>query len=611
MDGYLLKMRGVLRMERVLRGFSIRARLWFLLIGLVIAMGGVSAFLLSRLDMAKGEADKMYSFGASGMRWAMSAMASGEMSVINSYRSLNSRTPEDREKWAKESVTSIEEALEYLDRYKATLRAGDLGSLKAYEEARAALEAMREVNIRVEEMTSSGASEEEIKAFLGASREKTQRAIGALEELVGVSQRVMSSSKEGLDRSVGNAKRVAVSISLLVALLALLVGIGVTLSISRPLTAMVKKIEDMATNLDLRFGDPGSYGDEIGILGVSLAKMFRHFEEIIHQVRSISQSVSDQAETFSATAEEANASVQEVRSQLELTVSRIDDLASGSEEVSASVGEVASASSTAAQRSTEVAEQVVKAKEQQDAGMAFVRQAVESIGSVAEKARSSMEMVEKLHERANTIQAIVAQIGGIADQTNLLALNAAIEAARAGEHGRGFAVVAEEVRKLAEESAHAAKSISDIAEAISQDLNVVVESVEDNAKGADQVRELSQKVLEVFERISESLSGISMAAQDMAATAEEEAASAEEIASVIQGMADKTRDVHDATSVVASQIRDVSQVAEQVAQGATELAAIAEKLDREISRFKVSGKEGAGRLSPSYSPYPALDASAS
>ena len=66
--------------------------------------------------------------------------------------------------------------------------------------------------------------------------------------------------------------------------------------------------------------------------------------------------------------------------------------------------------------------------------------------------------------RASAIGGIVDTITAIAEQTNLLALNAAIEAARAGEQGRGFAVVAEEVRKLAEESPAAAKSISTLAQ---------------------------------------------------------------------------------------------------------------------------------------------------
>ncbi|MCX7828149.1 MAG: methyl-accepting chemotaxis protein, partial [Thermanaerothrix sp.] len=473
-------------MFNFLRRFSVAFRLWALVLIGFLGMASMGGMLTWKLMVARDLARSMHQESGRGLLYVGEAkfyLASGQ---INLYRGLMA-SGQERQEFFSESRRELEKAMEALKYYQGTINM-DQRSREAHGEAEESLKGILEVLNEASALEGG-----DVQAFLERARERTRRAVDAMAALGEGAARALEERNSAVEREARSAMGLAFGAGISLLVLQLVLALGVALSVIRPLKGLGEVVKHMADNLDLSFSAPDDWRDEIGRLYRDVELLCAAVGGALREIRALASSVSGEAENFSAMAEETNAAVQETKASADVAIGGLEDAASGAEEVTASVEEVASAASLAAAKSTEVAEQVVKAKEQQDAGMAFVRQAVESIGAVADKARSSMDMVEKLHERANTIQAIVAQIGGIADQTNLLALNAAIEAARAGEHGRGFAVVAEEVRKLAEESAQAAKSISDIAEAISRDLNVVVEAVEDNAKGADQVKDLSNR----------------------------------------------------------------------------------------------------------------------
>lgn len=110
-----------------------------------------------------------------------------------------------------------------------------------------------------------------------------------------------------------------------------------------------------------------------------------------------------------------------------------------------------------------------------------ISKAIDNMTEVEITTTQNKELINQLGERSEQIGKITEIITSIAEQTNLLALNAAIESARAGEHGRGFAVVSEEIRKLAEQSAHAAKDISNLIKQIQEDTRAAVQSIDKNA----------------------------------------------------------------------------------------------------------------------------------
>jgi twitching motility protein PilJ len=227
--------------------------------------------------------------------------------------------------------------------------------------------------------------------------------------------------------------------------------------------------------------------------------------------------------------------------------------------------------SRSANESADVARQSVAAAHQ---GSTAVENAIKGMHEIREQIQETSKRIKRLGESSQEIGEITELISDITEQTNVLALNAAIQAASAGEAGRGFSVVAEEVQRLAERSAEAAKQIGALVRTIQTDTHDAVAAMEKSTQGVVEGAKLSDaagaalsEISSVSNRLAELIQGISFAT-------ELQATSANGVAHNIQHILSVTEQTQDGTQQTATSIR--------------QLTLLAQELKNSVSRFRVT-----------------------
>ncbi|MGE5405789.1 MAG: methyl-accepting chemotaxis protein, partial [Candidatus Saccharibacteria bacterium] len=304
----------------------------------------------------------------------------------------------------------------------------------------------------------------------------------------------------------------------------------------------------------------------------SLKLMRDVFNNMVSQLRKTVVNIKDSSVEINSAAENANQyahNTAETAAQVASTVEEIarnattqtEDILSASlviretadlvREISGNVDQVAEHT----ENTEKIVEDGLKTAEYQ-------RQRVqENIGAIERVADS----ISELEQKSQVIGQIVKVISDIAGETNLLALNAAIEAARAGDQGLGFAVVAEEVRKLAEQTSHAALKIYDLIADIQKGTKQVVVEMEEAKTALGSQAEAVFASEKILDQISHQVIPINSEAQEIAKAAQ----------SIARG-----------TDQMSHEIENIAAVSQEGAAAAQEVLASTEMEEKLVDRIK-------------------------
>lgn len=380
----------------------------------------------------------------------------------------------------------------------------------------------------------------------------------SVDDLDAVVNTVAKKSGAEAQSSAKTAQMVTITLSLAAFVLAIGAALLIVKSITKPLNQAVDIANriadgDLTVQIDVRSKD------ETGMLLTAMKNMTERLKEMVSGIRQASASVASGSHQLSASSEEITRTMNDQSS-------RSSQIATSAEEMSQTVIDIAKNSADIATSASDTATIARK-------GADVVNKSVDESRAIAETVESSAKVMRNLGDKSKQIGEIVSTINDIADQTNLLALNAAIEAARAGEQGRGFAVVADEVRKLAERTAHATSEISSMIGAIQGEVDNAVTAMNRTNEQVEVGLRYSQEAGEQLATIVQSVTTLQGMVQQIASATEEMSSTSEAISGDIQQ--------------IATGAREISGGSEQVAQASSELARLAGELKVIVDKFRV------------------------
>lgn len=318
---------------------------------------------------------------------------------------------------------------------------------------------------------------------------------------------------------------------------ALLVAGAILSRLQGAIAEVIAGMERMVAR-DLTRGVVITSRDDLGRMGQDFNTLLERFRDLFAQLRGASDQVASGATELSTTAAEVGRTTEEIAQFTEGQRKASESTAAAMTQFAASIQEVSGNLRSSSQRTEAM---------------------VQATDEAARQGKATVEAMQAIRKATQEMVQAVAVIQNLARQTNLLSLNAAIEAAKAGIHGRGFSVVAEEVRKLAEHSAQAARQIGELIAQSEAAMKLGIQTVE----AADASVQI----------IHSHIQAVAASSREIAAATEEQGRTSDEVSRQVEATALATERSAAAATELAHTVQEVNRTADHLARISEGLAA--------------------------------------
>jgi methyl-accepting chemotaxis protein len=438
--------------------------------------------------------------------------------------------------------------------------ADDTASFVIVARIKASQDASRQLNNEVIDLALANKYDAAILLMNQKASKSVQTWINEIDDLITHNKDRTSMRYSEAERTQTSARSDMLILGAVAIVLAVIISILLTLSITRPLNLCVQTADRIASK-DLT-PDLNVYkkrNDEFGILLQSLSKMILILREQIHEIlEGVNVLASSSSEILASTTQIASSS---------------SETAAAISETSTTVEEVRQAAQLSSQKAKILSDSAQHVAQVSQGGQKSVEDTISGMSHIRDQMVTIEQAVVRLSEQSHSIGSIIASVTDIADQSNLLAVNAAIEAARSGEQGKGFSVVAQEIRNLAEQSKESTMHVRNILNDVQKATNEAVLATEQGNKAMETGVKQSLEAGEAIRILTGSISETAQVSTQIVASSQQQLVGMDQIGIAMQSI--NQAGIETAASMIQSE------------KSVRNLNDLGQKLKEIVERFKV------------------------